>query len=339
MEHAFHHGLEGVHERPLQDLRYAAENNFTGEKIYHFDDAFLRYGTLKKLMLVQQELEQSGLCLVIWDAFRPVSAQYALWESCPDARYVANPISGTSSHCRGSTVDVTLADANGNELPMPSAFDEFSALADRDYSDCDSTAAANAQLLERTMGKYGFQGYSNEWWHYADTDSYTAEKTFEPQKRSLGHSDSQDIDLYAEARADSAVLAKIPKGTSFSILAQDGDFAYIYAEECYGYVLQSLIVSREEAKTTLASLFSQALNSDGAETEALAYELRREFEREPYRFARELSRLDLAQIDTIAQLVIYEYPASERNQIWEILDGISDRSLAIVLSSFSLYLR
>ena len=31
------------------DLRYAADNNFTGQAIYNFSDAYLRYGTVQKL--------------------------------------------------------------------------------------------------------------------------------------------------------------------------------------------------------------------------------------------------------------------------------------------------
>ena len=34
------------------DLHYATENNFTGQRIYDFTEAWLRYGTVKKLMQV-----------------------------------------------------------------------------------------------------------------------------------------------------------------------------------------------------------------------------------------------------------------------------------------------
>ena len=42
------------------ELRYATENNFTGVKIYDFTEAYLRYGTVKKLAQVQKELKQQG---------------------------------------------------------------------------------------------------------------------------------------------------------------------------------------------------------------------------------------------------------------------------------------
>lgn len=163
-----------------QELRYATENNFTGRQIYEFYEAYLRYGTVKKLMLAAEELAQQGLYLKIWDGFRPVSAQFKLWEVYPDPTYVANPQTGYSSHSRGNTVDLTLVDANGQELEMPTGFDDFSLKANRDYSDCTETAAANARILEDTMKKYGFTPYYGEWWHFSDTDSYPVEKEFQP---------------------------------------------------------------------------------------------------------------------------------------------------------------
>ena len=154
------------------DLKYATKDNFTGQVIYDFSDARLRYGTVKKLAAVQSALAQQGFSLKIWDAYRPVSAQVKLWQARPDPVYVADPNKGFSKHSRGNTVDVTLVRADGTEIEMPSAFDEHSALADRDYSDVSQTAKANALLLENAMTAGGFQGYSGEWWHYSDSTDY-----------------------------------------------------------------------------------------------------------------------------------------------------------------------
>lgn len=168
--------IPGIH----QELFYATDKNFTGQVIYDFEDAYLRYGTVKKLMAASADLAEMGLYLKIWDGFRPVSAQFRLWEVCPDPTYVANPTTGYSSHSRGNTVDLTLVDADGAELEMPTGFDDFSAKADRNYSDCTEAAANNAQILQVIMEKYGFTGYFGEWWHYSDTVSYPVEEIFEP---------------------------------------------------------------------------------------------------------------------------------------------------------------
>ena len=164
------------------ELMYATDKNFTGEVIYDFSEAWLRYGTVRKLQKAQKRLTKQGYRIKIWDAFRPVSAQFKLWEICPDPKYVANPNKGFSSHSRGNTVDITLVDSDGAELPMPTGFDDFTPLADRDYSDVtDQTALANVTLLEQTMKACGFKPYAGEWWHFSDNDVYDVAKDFEPK--------------------------------------------------------------------------------------------------------------------------------------------------------------
>lgn len=159
------------------ELKYATEDNFTGKVIYDFDQACLRYGTVKKLAKAQAFFQSQGLSLKIWDAYRPVSAQWRLWEACPDPTYVANPNRTYSSHSRGNTIDVSLVDKEGRELEMPTAFDDFSPLADRDYSDCSLITAENARLLQSVLEQNGFSGYQGEWWHFSDTDSYPVEES------------------------------------------------------------------------------------------------------------------------------------------------------------------
>lgn len=169
------------------DLRYATADNFTGEVIYPFTDAYLRYGTVKKLAAAQESLQAQGYGLLVWDAFRPVPAQFALWEICPDSRYVADPNKGFSSHSRGNTVDVTLVSLDGGAVSMPTDFDDFSAKADRDYSDVDGEAASHAAVLERAMTEAGFRPYSGEWWHFSDAERYDVETAFAP-----GNSESEE---------------------------------------------------------------------------------------------------------------------------------------------------
>ena len=154
------------------ELKYATTDNFTGQVIYDSADARLRFGTLQKLQKAQDRLGAEGYRLLIWDAYRPVEAQWKLWELCPDPNFVSDPNRGSSRHSRGNTVDVTLVTLDGEAVEMPSGFDEFSPLADRDYSDVSDTARANAERLEQAMTAAGFQGYDKEWWHYSDTTDY-----------------------------------------------------------------------------------------------------------------------------------------------------------------------
>lgn len=162
------------------ELMYATDNNFTGVRIYDFTDAYLRYGTVKKLANVQKELKEQGYSLKIWDAYRPFEAQQKLWEVYPDPNYVANPANGMKKHNLGGTVDITMVAADGTVISMPTEFDDFSLKADRDYSDIeDEEAVKNVMILQNAMENNGFTGYQGEWWDYSDTVEYEA-VDFEP---------------------------------------------------------------------------------------------------------------------------------------------------------------
>jgi len=147
------------------EIRYATEQNITGIKIYADKRAWLREETIRKLAQVARELEEKGYRLVLWDGWRPASAQKALWAAKPDGRFLTPP-NRISRHTRGTSVDVSLADRNGKTLEMPSDHDEFTDRADEDFSDVPKEAAQRARLLRKAMFRAGFSGVPDEWWHY-----------------------------------------------------------------------------------------------------------------------------------------------------------------------------
>lgn len=223
------------------ELRYATPNNFTGQTIYDFTDAWLRYGTVKKLATVQNALKESGYCLKIWDAYRPSDTQFKLWDVVPDATWVANPYTGHSSHSNGGTVDLTMVYPDGSFLAMPTDFDDFSLQADRDYSDVSDNTRDNAEILEQAMEAAGFVGYSGEWWHFSDTDSYIFDDLkqlhFSMNRQASYEPDCEEyISLRAAPDYDAEVLARVPRGTVFFILGWIGDFARIEYQGQQGYV-------------------------------------------------------------------------------------------------------
>ena len=213
------------------ELKYAAADNFTGQTVYDFEDVFLRYGTVMKLKAVAEELAGQGMGIKIWDGFRPVSAQFRLWEICPDDTYVANPNKGYSNHSRGFAVDLTLVDSQGAEVEMPTEFDDFSGKADRDYSDCTETARNNAQLLESIMEKHGFQGYWGEWWHFNDTYKYDVETCFDPGVICSRETAAEAVllDVFWD---ESSEILKIPAGEQVTLLGYDEGFVLA---EYWGY--------------------------------------------------------------------------------------------------------
>ncbi len=155
------------------DLKYAGTDNETGTKIYNFSDAYLRYGTVKKLKRVVQQIntDEVKYKIVIWDAYRPKSAQDRIWAltGVTDGYYDDN--------CRGSAVYVSFVDMSGNPIEMPSNYGESGAASDRNYSDVSQEAKANAEKLAAYMVANGFS-MGEQWWHFADNDSYDMENEF-----------------------------------------------------------------------------------------------------------------------------------------------------------------
>lgn len=150
-------------------LRYATPHNFTGQRLYARSEAWLRNETAAKLLRADERVGQHGIRLMILDAYRPPSAQRAMWAAMPDERFVAPPQRG-SRHTRGTAVDVTLVDANDTELEMPSAFDEFGERAHRDWTGATTTARRHLDWLTEAMVEAGFSTISTEWWHYDDAE-------------------------------------------------------------------------------------------------------------------------------------------------------------------------
>ena len=147
------------------EMRYATGNNITGKKIYPDGRAWLRRETIRKLEKVVMDLRGRGYRLVLWDAWRPISAQRALWAAKPDGKFLTPP-TRISRHNRGTSVDVALADLQGKLLEMPSDHDEFSAKADEDFSDVPKEVGGRAKILRQAMFRAGFSGVPDEWWHY-----------------------------------------------------------------------------------------------------------------------------------------------------------------------------
>lgn len=151
------------------ELRYASANNFTGKRLYSkkLKTTYLRTAAAAALSKVQADLNQKGLGLKIFDAYRPYGVTVKFWEMIKDERYVANPSRG-SGHNRGLAVDLTIVDLKtGKELDMGTAFDNFTDTAHHVFSQLPQPVLDNRKLLKETMLKHGFELFDTEWWHYS----------------------------------------------------------------------------------------------------------------------------------------------------------------------------
>ena len=153
------------------ELRYGTARNVTGQPIYPPNArCLLRRSVAQRLKKAQEELKLKKLGLKIWDAYRPAWAQQILWDAIRNPEYVGEPARGGSLHTFGAGVDVTLVDARGRELPMPTDFDDFSPAAGRIYRGKDRIVAANLLTLQRAMVQAGFWTLRDEWWHFVSED-------------------------------------------------------------------------------------------------------------------------------------------------------------------------
>jgi len=151
------------------DLKYATADNFLNDTLYSANICLLRKPVAERLVQVHKTLRKRGLGLKVWDGYRPLSVQKKMWKKLPDPKFVANPERG-SNHNRGAAVDVTLVDLQGNELEMPTYFDDFSEKASIHYTKISDEAKKNREILQDAMKRFGFMPINSEWWHFNDKD-------------------------------------------------------------------------------------------------------------------------------------------------------------------------
>lgn len=147
------------------DMKYATADNFLKEQVYPCEECFLRVKTVKALLAANKVFMTKGYRIKLFDCYRPLSIQKAMWKIVPDANYVANPKKG-SIHNKGGAVDITLVDANGVELNMGTKFDFFGEAASHMYTNLSEEILANRKLLKEIMLQNNFKSFDSEWWHY-----------------------------------------------------------------------------------------------------------------------------------------------------------------------------
>ncbi|RDC56914.1 D-alanyl-D-alanine dipeptidase [Pedobacter chinensis] len=148
------------------DIRYATKNNFMQQVMYKQARAFARKPVIESLKKIQKELNKKGYGLKIFDGYRPYAVTVEFYKKASDKNFVANPAKG-SKHNRGCAVDLTLIYLKtGEEVPMPTPYDSFSAAAAAKYEPVTAEVRKNREFLIATMKKYNMNVLENEWWHF-----------------------------------------------------------------------------------------------------------------------------------------------------------------------------
>jgi len=149
------------------DLRYAGTDNFMHQQLSPpVKTTYLRKAATDSLKSIQEALNQKGLGLKIFDAYRPYSVTERMWEPVKDDRYAADPKKG-SGHNRGIAVDLTIISLQTKkELDMGTGFDNFSDTAHHAFTNLSEQVLLNRALLKGMMESHGFKALDTEWWHY-----------------------------------------------------------------------------------------------------------------------------------------------------------------------------
>lgn len=149
------------------ELLFASSNNITGEAMYPAVP-LMEASAAEKLAEAQAIFRNAGYSIKIYDAYRPKSAQYKLYDIVQDARFIANPYNGRSWHQIGRAVDMSLIDmATGLELEMPTPMHTFDVSAARYNSgNWSDEARANSDYMTEVMTSVGFTTITTEWWHF-----------------------------------------------------------------------------------------------------------------------------------------------------------------------------
>jgi len=155
-------------------LILATPDNFAGKPLYDRDVPLLQRSTAEKLKKAQDIFQQDGYRIKLYDAYRPSAVSGIMYDIVRDTNYVAR--AGTSSHNRGAAVDMSLVDADGNELEMPSPMHTFNSTSHRNSRDMSEEARSNMVYMTGVMVSVGFTTLQSEWWHFSDsaTSGYPA---------------------------------------------------------------------------------------------------------------------------------------------------------------------
>lgn len=186
--------IQSIHSNIAVELKYTTKDNFLHKILYDtIQFAYLQEDVAIRLGKVQDYLEtlKPGYRLLIYDATRPLSVQWEMWNSLDTippkerGKFVSNP-ANHSLHNYGAAVDLTIIDKKGIPLDMGAKFDEIGEIA---YPEKESYFLAKGlltqnqidhrKLLRKVMKSQGFRNLPTEWWHFNACARSTAKSKYE----------------------------------------------------------------------------------------------------------------------------------------------------------------
>lgn len=177
--------------------KYAREEQFDAYLGKMSRPAPAALGTAKKFADAAALMRDEGYRLIVWDCYRPREASTYISNKFKQAYNASTELrdavgdwdlswyaaDGASGHNFGTSIDVAVADKNGNILDLPSHFDAFDGSAHLVEYPMNSNAITEdayvagvrntptVMSLHRAFKQAGFAELASEWWHFDDKDS------------------------------------------------------------------------------------------------------------------------------------------------------------------------
>lgn len=192
----------------IQEVMYYGERNVIGERIdgYKAPKIILTEKAAKQLKQIQENIGNDGYSLVVYDGYRPQKSldHFVRWRDSADERmkpyyyphltknetFAYGYMTPTSTHSRGSTVDLTIIKLGETVNPNPEAtqrtlrdgrsiyywqdntVDMFSSVDLMDSASWQNTTIIDTifqtrrAYLRNKMIEFNFEPFALEWWHY-----------------------------------------------------------------------------------------------------------------------------------------------------------------------------
>lgn len=153
-------------------MKLSTSDTSIGQPFYNRNLCMLQYDILPMLKKAIDIFAADGYRIVIYDAYRPTSVQQRWFDVVRVHKWVADPSIGMGGiHDRGTAIDMSLIDMDGNELEMPTPMHTFTDDSARDSQNMTETARANMDYMKDVMVRCGFTYINSEWWHFQDVNT------------------------------------------------------------------------------------------------------------------------------------------------------------------------
>ena len=179
---------------PLVDLKQLNFKISLNRASFYHGFTKVRESVANKLLQAMQYLPED-MTFLFSEGHRPISLQRTMftdyyrelaqanpsWDDNTLKREVVKfiaPPDDVPPHSTGGAIDITLIDAEGNELDMGSILDESpDKNENRNFThtkNISEQAKANRTILINALSRVGFVNYPAEWWHWSYGDKYWA---------------------------------------------------------------------------------------------------------------------------------------------------------------------